>query len=54
MNTTSSESPKRPDAKHEAEIVEIKDGLPKVKEYWEMVKKEMDTLLDNATLNNVS
>jgi hypothetical protein len=35
--------PRKPqDGKHEAEIDEIKNGLPKVIEYWEMVKQEMD------------
>jgi hypothetical protein len=32
----------------EQEIREIQNGLPKVIEYWEMVKQEMDLLLDVA------
>jgi hypothetical protein len=32
----------------EQEIREIKNGLPKVIEYWDMVKQEMDDLLDKA------
>jgi hypothetical protein len=32
----------------EQEIKEIKNGLPKVIEYWDMVKQEMDLLLDKA------
>lgn len=36
------ESKKRQDA--EREIEEIKNGEPKVKEYWDFVRKELDTL----------
>jgi hypothetical protein len=32
----------------EHEIEQIRDGLPKVIEYWNMVKQEMDELLDKA------
>jgi hypothetical protein len=32
----------------EHEIEQIKNGLPKVIEYWEMVKQEMDLLLDKT------
>ncbi len=36
---------KRQDGKHEAEIEEVRNGLPKVIEYWQMVKEEMDDFL---------
>jgi hypothetical protein len=52
MNTTSNGSPNRPDVS--TEIEEVKDGMPKVREYWELVKREMETLLDNVTSKDVS
>ena len=41
---TPNESGKHLDAKHEREIVELKQGQPKWKEYWEMVKTELEQL----------
>jgi tetrahydromethanopterin S-methyltransferase subunit G len=37
----------------EHEIEQIRDGLPKVIEYWEMVKSEMDQLLTAAISRDI-
>jgi hypothetical protein len=39
---------KRQDGKQEVEMIEIEElrqGQPKVREYWDMVKQEMEQLL---------
>ena len=43
---TENEKRKPQDARQEAEIVQLKNGEPKVREYCEMVKKELESLKD--------